>query len=107
MKKMRIKVRIIKEENGMQIGQEKNLKPYVAYKAVKDGIAEFVDKQPAKPKKTFVDEVEVEVKATEIGAEFLDFNDLKVAELKKLLDDKGIEIPEKAKKAELIELLTK
>lgn len=38
--------------------------------------------------------------------EIIDYSKLKVAELKELLNDKGIEIPKGAKKAELISLLS-
>ena len=39
--------------------------------------------------------------------EVIDYSKLKVAELKELLNDKGIEIPKGAKKADLISLLSK
>ena len=39
--------------------------------------------------------------------EIIDYSKLKVAELKELLNEKGIEIPKGAKKAELISLLSK
>lgn len=39
--------------------------------------------------------------------EIIDYSKLKVAELKELLNEKGIEIPKGAKKADLISLLSK
>ena len=39
--------------------------------------------------------------------EIIDYSKLKVAELKELLNEKGIEIPKGAKKADLINLLSK
>ena len=39
--------------------------------------------------------------------EIIDYSKLKVAELKELLNDRGIEIPKGAKKADLISLLSK
>lgn len=47
-----------------------------------------------------------EVQTKESKEEVVDYSKLKVAELKELLNDKGIEIPKGAKKADLISLLS-
>lgn len=47
-----------------------------------------------------------EVQIEEPKEEVIDYSKLKVAELKELLNDKGIEIPKGAKKADLISLLS-
>ena len=58
---------------------------------VKQGLAEYIEEQ-----------IEEEEKSKEV----VDYSKLKVAELKELLNDKGIEIPKGAKKADLISLLS-
>ena len=47
-----------------------------------------------------------EVQTEEQKEEVIDYSKLKVAELKELLNKKGIEIPKGAKKADLISLLS-
>ena len=47
-----------------------------------------------------------EVQTEEPKEEVIDYSKLKVAELKELLNNKGIEIPKGAKKADLISLLS-
>ena len=48
-----------------------------------------------------------EVQTEEPKEEVVDYSKLKVAELKELLNERGIEIPKGAKKADLISLLSK
>ena len=48
-----------------------------------------------------------EVQTEEPKEEVVDYSKLKVAELKELLNERGIEIPKGAKKADLIGLLSK
>ena len=52
-------------------------------------------------------EEHIEEVQTEEPKEVIDYSKLKVAELKELLIEKGIEIPKGAKKADLISLLSK
>lgn len=58
---------------------------------VKQGLAEYIEEQ---------------IEEEEESKEVVDYSKLKVAELKELLNDKGIEIPKGAKKADLISLLS-
>ena len=48
-----------------------------------------------------------EVQTEEPKEEVVDYSKLKVAELKEILNERGIEIPKGAKKADLINLLSK
>ena len=68
------------------------LKDDLAQIIVKQGLAEYIEEQ--------IEEEE------EPKKEVIDYSKLKVAELKELLIDKGIEIPKGAKKADLISLLS-
>ena len=71
----------------------------IAYQKNKDY---FVQKQLAEVlvKNNYAEYVELE-EPTEV----IDFSELKVAELKQLLIEKGIEIPKGAKKKDLVQLL--
>lgn len=71
----------------------------IAYQKNKDY---FVQKQLAEVlvKNNYAEYVELE-ESTEV----VDFSELKVAELKQLLIEKGIEIPKGAKKKDLVQLL--
>ena len=71
----------------------------IAYQKNKDY---FVQKQLAEVlvKNNYAEYVELE-ESTEV----IDFSELKVAELKQLLLEKGIEIPKGAKKKDLVQLL--
>ena len=51
--------------------------------------------------------VEEHIEEIQEQEEVIDYSKLKVAELKELLNEKGIEIPKGAKKADLISLLSK
>lgn len=67
------------------------LRDDLAQIVVKQGLAEYIEEQ-----------IEEEEKPKKV----IDYSKLKVAELKELLNDKGIEIPKGAKKADLISLLS-
>lgn len=67
------------------------LKDDLAQIIVKQGLAEYIEEQ---------------IEEEEESKEVVDYSKLKVAELKELLNDKGIEIPKGAKKADLISLLS-
>ena len=67
------------------------LKDDLAQIIVKQGLAECIEEQ---------------IEEEEESKEVVDYSKLKVAELKELLNDKGIEIPKGAKKADLISLLS-
>lgn len=67
------------------------LKDDLAQIIVKQGLAEYIEEQ---------------IEEEEEQKEVVDYIKLKVAELKELLNDKGIEIPKGAKKADLISLLS-
>ena len=67
------------------------LKDDLAQIIVKQGLAECIEEQ---------------IEEEEETKEVVDYSKLKVAELKELLNDKGIEIPKGAKKADLISLLS-
>lgn len=67
------------------------LKDDLAQIIVKQGLAEYIEEQ---------------IEEEEEQKEIIDYSKLKVAELKELLNDKGIEIPKGAKKADLISLLS-
>ena len=71
----------------------------IAYQKNKDY---FVQKQLAEllVKNNYAEYVELEE-----STEAIDFSELKVAELKQLLIEKGIEIPKGAKKKDLVQLL--
>ena len=71
----------------------------IAYQKNKDY---FVQKQLAEllVKNNYAEYVELEE-----SIEVIDFSELKVAELKQLLIEKGIEIPKGAKKKDLVQLL--
>ena len=68
------------------------LKDDLAQIIVKQGLAEYIEEQ---------------IEEEEEPKEVVDYSKLKVVELKELLNDKGIEIPKGAKKADLISLLSK
>lgn len=67
------------------------LKDDLAQIIVKQGLAEYIEEQ---------------IEEEEIQEEVIDYSKLKVAELKELLNERGIEIPKGAKKADLISLLS-
>lgn len=67
------------------------LKDDLAQIIVKQGLAECIEEQ---------------IEEEEESKEVVDYSKLKVVELKELLNDKGIEIPKGAKKADLISLLS-
>ena len=67
------------------------LKDDLAQIIVKQGLAEYIEEQ---------------IEEEEEQKEIIDYSKLKVAELKELLNDKGIEIPKGAKKVDLISLLS-
>ena len=70
------------------------LKDDLAQIIVKQGLAECIEEQ--------IEEEEVQTEQKKV----IDYSKLKVTELKELLNDKGIEIPKGAKKADLISLLS-
>ena len=72
------------------------LKDDLAQIIVKQGLAEYIEEQIE----------EEEVQTEESKEEVIDYSKLKVAELKELLNERGIEIPKGAKKADLISLLS-
>ena len=72
------------------------LRDDLAQNVVKQGLAEYIEEQ-------MEEEESKEVQTEEV----IDYSKLKVAELKELLNEKGIEIPKGAKKADLISLLSK
>ena len=84
--------------------QVKVLTPFVSnFKSFKKGqIIDLDDIQVEQFSKHGLVEI-IEQKEEEI----IDYSKLKVAELKELLNEKGIEIPKGAKKADLISLLSK
>ena len=64
----------------------------LAEKLVNQGVSEYIENKPqAKEEDKLINNI--------------DFSELKVAELKKLLIEKGIEIPKGAKKKDLVQLL--
>lgn len=67
------------------------LKDDLAQIIVKQGLAEYIEEQ---------------IEEEEESKEVVDYSKLKVAELKELLNERGIEIPKGAKKADLISLLS-
>lgn len=67
------------------------LKDDLAQIIVKQGLAECIEEQ---------------IEEEEESKKVIDYSKLKVAELKELLNEKGIEIPKGAKKADLISLLS-
>ena len=67
------------------------LRDDLAQIVVKQGLAEYIEEQ---------------IEEEEEPKEVVDYSKLKVAELKELLNEKGIEIPKGAKKADLINLLS-
>lgn len=67
------------------------LRDDLAQIVVKQGLAEYIEEQ---------------IEEEEEPKEIIDYSKLKVAELKELLNEKGIEIPKGAKKADLISLLS-
>ena len=67
---------------------------------LKDDLAQIIIKQG------LAECIEEQIEEEEESKEVVDYSKLKVAELKELLNDKGIEIPKGAKKADLISLLS-
>lgn len=67
------------------------LRDDLAQIVVKQGLAEYIEEQ---------------IEEEEEPKKVIDYSKLKVAELKELLNEKGIEIPKGAKKADLISLLS-
>ena len=67
------------------------LRDDLAQIVVKQGLAEYIEEQ---------------IEEEEEPKKVIDYSKLKVAELKELLSEKGIEIPKGAKKADLISLLS-
>lgn len=72
------------------VGQVVEFDDELAKKLIKQGVVKYIEEQEKEEEKTSTD---------------IDYNKLKVAELKRLLQEKGIEIPKGAKKADLINLL--
>ena len=92
--------------------QVKVLTPFVSnFKSFKKGqIIDLDDIQVEQFSKHGLVEIieqKEEVQTEEPKEEVIDYSKLKVAELKELLNEKGIEIPKGAKKADLISLLSK
>ena len=91
--------------------QVKVLTPFVSnFKSFKKGqIIDLDDIQVEQFSKHGLVEIieQKEEVQTEEPKEIIDYSKLKVAELKELLNEKGIEIPKGAKKADLISLLSK
>ena len=92
--------------------QVKVLTPFVSnFKSFKKGqIIDLDDIQVEQFSKHGLVEIieqKEEVQTEEPKEEVIDYSKLKVAELKELLNENGIEIPKGAKKADLISLLSK
>ena len=90
--------------------QVKVLTPFVSnFKSFKKGQIIDLDIQVEQFSKHGLVEIieQKEEVQTEEPKEVIDYSKLKVAELKELLNEKGIEIPKGAKKADLISLLSK
>ena len=92
--------------------QVKVLTPFVSnFKSFKKGqIIDLDDIQVEQFSKHGLVEIieqKEEVQTEEPKEEVIDYSKLKVAELKELLNEKGIEIQKGAKKADLISLLSK
>lgn len=67
---------------------------------LKDDLAQIIIKQG------LAECIEEQIEEEEESKKVVDYSKLKVAELKELLNNKGIEIPKGAKKADLISLLS-
>jgi hypothetical protein len=100
---MRIRVKYIVENSGVEIGTEKNLQPNIAHELVKMGIVEIIS-GANKVKKNFVPAIDVTVTKTEIIVD--SFKDLKKPELIEQCKLKGIELTGKETVKQLLALLS-
>ena len=90
MKQVKVLTPFVSNFKSFKKGQIIDLDDIQAEQFTKHGLVEIIEQK---------EEVQIE--------EVIDYSKLKVAELKELLNEKGIEIPKGAKKADLISLLSK
>ena len=90
MKQVKVLTPFVSNFKSFKKGQIIDLDDIQAEQFTKHGLVEIIEQK---------EEVQTE--------EVIDYSKLKVAELKELLNEKGIEIPKGAKKADLISLLSK
>lgn len=90
MKQVKVLTPFVSNFKSFKKGQIIDLDDIQAEQFTKHGLVEIIEQK---------EEVQTE--------EVIDYSKLKVAELKELLIEKGIEIPKGAKKADLISLLSK
>ena len=91
MKQVKVLTPFVSNFKSFKKGQIIDLDDLQSEQFLKHGLIEIIEQK---------EEVQTEQKKV------IDYNKLKVTELKELLNDKGIEIPKGAKKADLINLLS-
>ena len=101
---MRTRVKFLQDLHQIKAGEEKLLQPNTAINLAKKGVVEIIESQ-GKNKVNFVPKVDVKIVATEIVVTVDEWSDLTKAELIEQCEKKGVEIPKKATKAILIDLL--
>lgn len=102
---MRTKVKFLQDNPPIKAGEERLLQPNTAINLAKKGVVEIIGTLQGKNKVNFVPEIDVVVTKTEINVTVDEWSDLTKAELIEQCEKKGIEIPKKATKAILIDLL--
>lgn len=93
MKQVKVLTPFVSNLKSFKKGQVIDLDDLQSEQFLKHGLIEIIEQKE-------------EVQTEESKEEVIDYSKLKVAELKELLNDKGIEIPKGAKKADLISLLS-
>ena len=93
MKQVKVLTPFVSNFKSFKKGQIIDLDDIQAEQFSKHGLVEIIEQKE-------------EVQTEEPKEEVIDYSKLKVAELKELLNEKGIEIPKGAKKADLISLLS-
>ena len=93
MKQVKVLTPFVSNLKSLRKGQIIDLDDIQAEQFSKHGLVEIIEQKE-------------EVQTEEPKEEVIDYSKLKVAELKELLNEKGIEIPKGAKKADLISLLS-
>lgn len=93
MKQVKVLTPFVSNLKSLRKGQIIDLDDIQAEQFSKHGLVEIIEQKE-------------EVQTEEPKEEVIDYSKLKVAELKELLNERGIEIPKGAKKADLISLLS-
>lgn len=93
MKQVKVLTPFVSNFQSLRKGQIIDLDDIQAEQFSKHGLVEIVEQKE-------------EVQTEELKEEVIDYGKLKVSELKELLNERGIEIPKGAKKADLISLLS-